>query len=794
MTAVASPPTLSQHNRPAWGMNGHRGVQSIDAMNPDELNRMFMPRKSLQRNNSSSSISSTSSNSSISTVVGPGNGQPPQTNGSATNGAPMSVAGDLGSWSNPGANALNATAANAAPRKRPQGKAAPWPAPKSDGQVLSDFTRMAGGRPQLMGPNGSGPMQPSPILQSQAQMSSQHGSTQSLAGSAPPGGQPVLYLLSLNGTFERKTISVPFSPDALRIGRQTNAKTVPTPSNGFFDSKVLSRQHAEIYADRQGKIWIRDVKSSNGTFVNGTRLSQENRDSEPHELQTGDHLELGIDIVSEDQKTVVHHKVAAKVEHSGFLNPSSNLLDMNFGDLDPSNAMMQHNGGLPFRGRNGNQASAASNGRMMPGAAMMAAQTNGVPQQRAGFFFSPISTEQIVKKLQTEMRTARLQTQDLGRANHFVHTLLSRDDIKDLEKADVSEVPKHQMVNGNGVPFMRTDNKARFSDPPAPPPQQPLPEKPDVPSLKRGITERPKTSVSSANVSPIRQDGNVSQILQLTEALNVAKKELETQTSRMRDLEEQLHKEREARELAEELTRRLEEAAAAKMNGAAVKAEEGNEEPTLILDEAFEPPVEIPTSPETDTPTSDKSQGSSDAPQVETIEASAAQLHNQLESMVLEMKDLRQQLEAYKARAETAETERDADRKTLAQLILQARQDAEKREAVAREQSRSQSGVRISEKDDGSVSSDDSTAMVRTPSTESSMGTGQATPAGPNDAPTLSRANTITPYNAQAGQLAHNTTLESSMPYASMLGVVLLGMGLMAYINGWQPQPPRLNR
>src|ERR1700709_2973534 len=131
----------------------------------------------------------------------------------------------------------------------------------------------------------------------------------------------------MNGTFERKTISVPYYPDSLRIGRQTNAKTVPTPANGFFDSKVLSRQHAEIWADRNGKIWIRDVKSSNGTFVNGARLSAENRDSEPHELQTQDHLELGIDIVSEDQKTVVHHKVAAKVEHAGYLGATNNVLD-----------------------------------------------------------------------------------------------------------------------------------------------------------------------------------------------------------------------------------------------------------------------------------------------------------------------------------------------------------------------------------------------------------------------------------------------------------------------------------
>lgn len=149
-----------------------------------------------------------------------------------------------------------------------------------------------------------------------------------MASQTQPGepitdGQPVLYLLPLNGTFERKTIQVPFYPQALRVGRQTSNETVPTPINGFFDNKVLSRQHAEIWADRQGKVWICDVKSSNGTFVNGSRLSPENRQSEPHELQSGDHLELGADIVSDDQQFVVCPKVAAKVEHAGFLNPSN---------------------------------------------------------------------------------------------------------------------------------------------------------------------------------------------------------------------------------------------------------------------------------------------------------------------------------------------------------------------------------------------------------------------------------------------------------------------------------------
>ena len=214
---------------------------------------------------------------------------------------------------------------------------------------------------------------------------------------APPEPPAILHLLPMNGTFERKTITVPYYPDVLRIGRQTNQKTLPTPLNGYFDSKVLSRQHAEVYADRQGRIWIRDVKSSNGTFVNGMRLSQENKESEPRELREQDVLELGIDIVSEDQKTVVHHKVAAKVEHAGIYGQGNDPL--NFGDLDPSAGGGLLAGPNQLR-RTGSSGSLAGRGGLNA-AVNQAGAGMGVlnQQQHMRNYMNPISTEQIVKKL-----------------------------------------------------------------------------------------------------------------------------------------------------------------------------------------------------------------------------------------------------------------------------------------------------------------------------------------------------------------------------------------------------------
>ncbi|KAG6852225.1 hypothetical protein C0991_001827 [Blastosporella zonata] len=124
---------------------------------------------------------------------------------------------------------------------------------------------------------------------------------------------PALYLYPLNDSFIPKHIFLAHG-QRVKIGRQTNAKTAPGERNGYFDSKVLSRQHAEVWEEAgKQKIFIKDVKSSNGTFINGDRLSPEGLESDPNELRNDDIVEFGIDIVGDDNKTIIHHKVAARV-------------------------------------------------------------------------------------------------------------------------------------------------------------------------------------------------------------------------------------------------------------------------------------------------------------------------------------------------------------------------------------------------------------------------------------------------------------------------------------------------
>ncbi|OAD05977.1 hypothetical protein MUCCIDRAFT_132299, partial [Mucor lusitanicus CBS 277.49] len=61
-----------------------------------------------------------------------------------------------------------------------------------------------------------------------------------------------------------------------------------------FKSKVVSRNHAELWTEA-GKVFIRDIGSSSGTFLNRIRLSPPSHISQPHEVKDGDAIQLGVD-------------------------------------------------------------------------------------------------------------------------------------------------------------------------------------------------------------------------------------------------------------------------------------------------------------------------------------------------------------------------------------------------------------------------------------------------------------------------------------------------------------------
>lgn len=96
--------------------------------------------------------------------------------------------------------------------------------------------------------------------------------------------------------------TLPSEDCVIRVGRYSEKDNIPNdlppniPSSApvGFKSKVVSRRHCEFWC-KDGQWWIKDVKSSSGTFLNHIRLSQPGVESKPYKVGDGDVVQLGID-------------------------------------------------------------------------------------------------------------------------------------------------------------------------------------------------------------------------------------------------------------------------------------------------------------------------------------------------------------------------------------------------------------------------------------------------------------------------------------------------------------------
>nr|XP_022298355.1 sarcolemmal membrane-associated protein-like isoform X5 [Crassostrea virginica] len=101
--------------------------------------------------------------------------------------------------------------------------------------------------------------------------------------------------------------------EPVKIGRSV-ARARPQSSNGIFDCKVLSRNHAVVWYEN-GKFYLKDTKSSNGTFINNQRLSRGGEESSPREIFSGDHIQFGVDVMDNNKRgeKITHNCIIATV-------------------------------------------------------------------------------------------------------------------------------------------------------------------------------------------------------------------------------------------------------------------------------------------------------------------------------------------------------------------------------------------------------------------------------------------------------------------------------------------------
>lgn len=398
----------------------------------------------------------------------------------------------------------------------------------------------------------------------------------------------------------------------------------------------------------------------------------------------------------------------------------------------------------------------------------------------------PQDVRRLTEVMQAEMKLAMQQSQDLARARKCIEAMLGGDSAKPLEK----EAKRNSEKNRPSPIKAKTDLKAHFSEPPAPPPQAPLPEKPDVaraladpliqPLLRRADTARP----SSASSSPTRMDHS-SDILRLCEELKLAKGELTSQAERMKGLESQLAHERTARASAEERAHQLLE----NTDKGDLQDEEKDAEKTKH-----------------DSPNSVVAgRGLSDS--------SAPELQAQLERLQATMDEMKQQMEAYRQRAESAESERDEARQGLAEMVEQKRKENAASKSRSRSRKRRNSSTRAEEGTRHATEASQNGAPHSPISSSTSPRSPTATTLLERAGLALESGQAITPEQARIIQgllsrevlgcsdtaIATNDGLATSKegtlmyhgrPLTGAAFVVVLGVCLMGWMNSW----PKMER
>lgn len=112
-------------------------------------------------------------------------------------------------------------------------------------------------------------------------------------------GLAKIVLLCEDNSHPFHTRSISLTPNVECMVGRLIAKGKAADDNAIFDCKVLSRKHAVIWYTNDGKFWVKDTKSSNGTFVNDTKLGENEI-----ELHFGDIVKFGVDVLENSRKEV----------------------------------------------------------------------------------------------------------------------------------------------------------------------------------------------------------------------------------------------------------------------------------------------------------------------------------------------------------------------------------------------------------------------------------------------------------------------------------------------------------
>ncbi|EMC97814.1 hypothetical protein BAUCODRAFT_67140, partial [Baudoinia panamericana UAMH 10762] len=173
-------------------------------------------------------------------------------------------------------------------------------APSSSSAEISTNTPEAAASSSLTGKEGTPSKDPSPSIRF-----TPHSDIHS--------SRPSLHFPATSRTLKHPTAIVRVGRFSERDNTLSQIQGGGDPSNlpVGFKSKVVSRRHCEFWCTN-GQWYIKDVKSSSGTFLNHVRLSPPGQESRPFEVNDGDTVQLGIDFKGGEE--VIFRCVKIRIE------------------------------------------------------------------------------------------------------------------------------------------------------------------------------------------------------------------------------------------------------------------------------------------------------------------------------------------------------------------------------------------------------------------------------------------------------------------------------------------------
>lgn len=283
--------------------------------------------------------------------------------------------------------------------------------------------------------------------------------------------------------------------------------------------------------------------------------------------------------------------------------------------------------------------------------------------------------------------------------------------------------------------------------------------------------------------------------MHLVTLLNAAKQDIDFQNNRIRKLEQDLEHEQKARKKAERHARGL-------WPSRKPLGEERASEP--FEDDEFAEPLDSLELMDHNLPNAHKDAGleqddllKSSASmetlksaddlhrETEVVDASTSRLQARLDLMIMEMNEMKSAMDSYKRRAEDAEE----GRRSLAEMVENIRAGRERSSTVTTDGDTSTligsgSGSGSSSSKDLATQQHDANYGLWTSHRHKNMPNGKA-----NNGDMHHRELEKTLSNVlqqQRNGLDEGGRLVQSAPYVSMVGVVLIGVGIMTWLNGWQ--------